>query len=254
VEESNTRLDADVKWAQVPEWVIVASISDRAVRLYALLARRANADAQAFPSRGYLAERMSCSRKSVDRALEELLSIGAVTKQEQFINSRQTVNLYTLRAMAGTPVTRGRDTGDAGEGDTGVPQNESHKNESHKKTLRTATQPRKREPDLIFEAIANACGIDITQLTGTSRGQLNKAAKELKEIGATPEDVTAKAQAFRRQYEQATLTPTALAKHWPQLASATHKVKQGPATCPDCYQPLTDHDPEIHDMNAGRWT
>jgi biotin operon repressor len=117
-----------------------------------------------------------------------------------------------------------------------------------------AAAPRKREPDLIFEAIANACGIDITQLTGTSRGQLNKAAKELKEIGATPDDVTAKAQAFRRQYEQATLTPTALAKHWPQLASATHKVKQGPATCPDCYQPLTDHDPEIHDMNAGRWT
>jgi len=252
VQDSNARLESDVKWAQVPEWVIVAPISDRAVRLYALLARRANADSQAFPSRGYLADRMGCSRKSVDRALEELLTVGAVTKQQQFQDSRQTVNLYTLRAMGGTRVTRGGDTGVQGEGDTGVPQNESHKNESHRTTLRTASQPRQREPDLLFEAVAMACNINLKQLTGTSRGQLNKATKELRDIGVKPDEVGDKARAYRKQYPEASLTPTALAKHWPQL-TVPQRRESDHGLCTDCYQPLTDHDPEIHNLNAGRW-
>ena len=227
MEESNANLTSDVKWAQVPEWVIVAPISDRAVRLYALLARRANGDSQAFPSRGYLADNMACSRKSVDRALEELLGIGAITKQQQFRDSRQTVNLYTLRAMAGTPVTRGGDTGDHGGRATGVPQNESHKNESHKEPL-AATPPEsvRRTKDNLFEVVAKVCGIALTGMTRSSRGQLNKAVKELREIGATEEQVTAKAKAYRTQYPNAALTPTALVKHWSSFAHIEKKQQR----------------------------
>ena len=222
--ESNAKLDTDVRWAQVPEWVVTAPISDRAVRLYALLARRANSDSQAFPSRKYLALNMHCSSKSVDRAMEELLAIGAVTKQKQYHDSRQTVNLYTLRAMGGTPVTRGGDTGDEGEGDTRVPQNESHKNESHRTTLADKPQESStKNKDNLFEVIAEACGISLTGMTRSARGQLNKAAKELREVGATEEQVRHKAKAYRAQYPNATLTPTALIKHWSSFAELEKK-------------------------------
>ena len=240
MEESNANLTSDVKWAQVPEWVIVAPISDRAVRLYALLARRANGDSQAFPSRGYLAEKMSCSRKSVDRALEELLNLRAISKQQQFSGNRQTVNLYTLHAMAGTPVTIGGDTGDAGGRDTGDPQNESHKNESHIEHLAaTPKEPTPKPKDELFETVAQVCGINITNLTRTSRGQLNKAVKELREVGATEHDITAKAKAYRTQYPNATLTPIALIKHWSSFTQI--EKQQSRPSIWDTYNPPEDY-------------
>ena len=225
--ESNAKLDTDVRWAQVPEWVVTAPISDRAVRLYALLARRANSDSQAFPSRKYLAVNMHCSSKSVDRAMEELIAVGAVTKQKQYQDSRQTVNLYTLRAMGGTRVTRGGDTGDEGEGDARVAQNESHKNESHRTTLADKPQesPTKKR-DTLFETIAEVCGISLTGMTRSSRGQVNKALKELKEINATEEQVRHKAKAYKTQYQNATLTPTALVKHWSSFGELEKKQQR----------------------------
>jgi len=241
MEESNANLTSDVKWAQVPEWIIVAPISDRAVRLYALLARRANGDSQAFPSRGYLAEKMACSRKSVDRALEELLNLRAISKQQQFSGNRQTVNLYTLHAMAGTPVTIGGDTGDAGGRDTGDAQNESHKNESHREHL--AATPKKQESprpkDELFETVAEVCGINLTNMTRSARGQLNRATKELRDIQATTEQIHAKAKAYRTQYPNATLTPTALTKHWSSFANI--EKQQARPSIWDTYNPPKEY-------------
>ena len=243
--ETIANLDAEVYWAQVPEWVIVAPISDRAVRLYALLARRANEENKAFPSRGYLAEKMSCSRKSVDRALDELLTIGAITKQEQFANNRQTVNLYTVRAMQGSRVTTGGDTGVAGEGDTGVPQKQSHKNESHKEPSAATPQEKSAKKDELFEAVATACGIDWTNLTQTGRGPINKAVKELRDIGVTPDQVGGRAAAYKKTYPDAPLTPMALTKHWASLVPAKQVKANSRPACPYCEQPLDDHDQQV---------
>ena len=60
-------------------------------------------------------------------------------------------------------------------------------------------------------------------MTRSARGQLNKAVKELREVGATEEQVKAKAKAYRQQYPNATLTPTALVKHWSSFAEAEKK-------------------------------
>ena len=247
--DSNAELTSDVKWAQVPEWVICSDISDRAVRLYAMLSRRANDDHRAFPSRRYLAKSIRCSVKSVDRALEELVGIGAVTKERQFRGDRQTVNLYTLRAMMWSPVTRGGDTGDAGGGDTADAQNESHRNESHKNTLAAApreeAKPKAARPeDPLWNAMLAACGIDGTTITKTGRGQVNAALKELREIGATPADIDAKAKVYRKTWPDASLTPSALVKHWAALATKAEQVKR---TC-ECGQPLDRHSDEVHDI------
>jgi hypothetical protein len=88
-------------------------------------------------------------------------------------------------------------------------------------TSRAADATRKpRPPDLLFEAVCDACGIDRQTLTPSGRGPLNRAVKEIREVAGTPEDVPRRAAEFRRRFPEASLTPSALAKHWGSLASA----------------------------------
>jgi hypothetical protein len=101
----NDQLEAEVRFSITPEWVLYEKISDKAVRLYGVLARFAdNQTHQAFPSRETLAAKMHCSVKSIDRAAQELIEIGAVSKKQRHNSSL----VYTLK------VSRGVVTGDQG--------------------------------------------------------------------------------------------------------------------------------------------
>ena len=91
-------LTAEIRFSIIPEWITYADISDKAIRLYSVLARYAdNQTHQAFPSRETLAGRMNCSTSSVDRATEELIKIGAVTKHQRHNSSL----VYTLKVTKG---------------------------------------------------------------------------------------------------------------------------------------------------------
>ena len=72
--------------------------------------------------------------------------------------------------------------------------------------------------DLLFESLASACGLDWKQLTRTERGRLNKAVKELREIGATPEQVRERAAIYRQRCPDYFLTPQALVGNWSLMA------------------------------------
>src|SRR4029450_9449431 len=80
-----------------------------------------------------------------------------------------------------------------------------------------------RERDLSFEKLAEVCGIDITSLSGQSRGALNRALGLMREASPDLEDaelamvIESKAASYRKVMGDALLTPTALAKHWAQL-------------------------------------
>ena len=112
--EQTIRLER--RFAMIDEWLLDLDISDRAVRLYAVLSRYADNDThKAYPSRDTLAKRLRCSTKSVDRAAQELVDFGVMTKQQRNNSSI----IYTLRVVEGgghqspggsTPVSRGVDT------------------------------------------------------------------------------------------------------------------------------------------------
>jgi hypothetical protein len=117
-------LDADLRFSIVPEWVLDAGLTDRAIRIYALISRYADNDTlQAFPSRETLAERAGCSVKSVDRAIRQLVEAGALKKSHRMNGDAYTSNLYTVKRIpppgvrflttVGTPQSPGGDTGDA---------------------------------------------------------------------------------------------------------------------------------------------
>lgn len=57
------------------------------------------------------------------------------------------------------------------------------------------------------------------RLTTTERGRLNRAARELREIGATPDDVRVRWDAAVVRWPKITMTPTALTANWTSLAT-----------------------------------
>jgi predicted transcriptional regulator len=89
----SNKISISRRFAIVDEWVINLEISDRAFKLYAILARYAdNNTHKAFPSRDTLAERLRCSKASVDRAVLELVDAKAIEKRHRAYNSV----LYTV--------------------------------------------------------------------------------------------------------------------------------------------------------------
>ena len=119
----NSTINTDIRFSIIPEWVLYSDISDRALRVYAVLARYADNDTlQAFPGRSLIAERVGCSVKSVDRALDELIGLGAIEKKHRVKDGVYQSSLFTVIRVGvgtgvtpgvGTRVTLGGDTGDA---------------------------------------------------------------------------------------------------------------------------------------------
>ncbi|WP_198955104.1 helix-turn-helix domain-containing protein [Kineosporia sp. R_H_3] len=109
------------RFSIVPEWVLDADVSDAAVRLYAVLLRYGQSSGQRMPSRRTLADRLrKKSVDSVDRALRELVGIGAVEVTRRCQEGVNLTNRYLVRATRpGAPVRPGR--GGGGRTDAATP-------------------------------------------------------------------------------------------------------------------------------------
>lgn len=110
----------DRRFAIIDEWLLDLPISDRAIRLYAILARYAdNETHKAYPSRSTLADRLNCSLASVDRAATELVTNGAMSKRLRAnssiiytLHTTEPVGVVTHDAGGSSPVTTGVITSD----------------------------------------------------------------------------------------------------------------------------------------------
>ena len=76
-------------------------------------------------------------------------------------------------------------------------------------------KPRKR--DLLFDAMAEACGHKLTELTKSSAAMIAKATSEIRPICKTPDEVWEKAAIYKKLHPDWVLTPSALAKYWSSL-------------------------------------
>ena len=104
---SSRRLHSDIgPYAIIPRWLMERA-SPMALALYAHLADRAGRDQAIFPGRKWLAQRLHCSIKTVDRTMAELKQIDAVTVRRRYRKEgSQTTNEYFLRQRdPATPVT-----------------------------------------------------------------------------------------------------------------------------------------------------
>lgn len=91
------------RFAIVPEWLLDADVSDTAIRLYAVLLRYGQTSGARMPGRATLARRLhKKSTDSVDRAMRELVEIGAVHVQHRYAGGQRLTNLYQLKAVRST--------------------------------------------------------------------------------------------------------------------------------------------------------
>ena len=86
------------RFAIVPEWVIDADVGDCAFRLYAVLLRYGQTSGARMPSRATLARRLrKRSVDTVDRAMKELVTLGAVRVERRHDGKQNLTNLYHVR-------------------------------------------------------------------------------------------------------------------------------------------------------------
>jgi hypothetical protein len=106
-------------FAIVPEWVIDTDISDAAYRLYSVLLRYGQSSGTRMPGRALLARRLrKRSTDSVDRALKELVAVGAVVVERRRRGREFLSNRYHLRSTP--PARRSPEpNGPAGEPSSG---------------------------------------------------------------------------------------------------------------------------------------
>jgi hypothetical protein len=94
-------LVVEQRFAIVPEWVIDAEISDSAFRLYSVLLRYGQSSGARMPSRATLARRLKKrSVDSVDRAMRELVAVGAVVVERRRRGRQNLTNRYHVLTTA----------------------------------------------------------------------------------------------------------------------------------------------------------
>ena len=104
------------------------------------------------------------------------------------------------------------------------------------------------EHSQLFQALVDVCGLD-PPLTKHEGGRVGTAAKQLREIGATPDDVRQRAGAYRKRYgDEVELTPTGLVSNWAQVVASRNGHRRAPPSpdaCQQCGQGKSDHDAQL---------
>ena len=245
------RLDAEQRFAIIPEWVLYhPDLDPRAVVLYGVLARHCDRKGKAFPSRSRLATLLHCSTKTVDRSLRELQAAQAVTWERRLDPAGDpTSSMYLLHVSppegVGTPLTPPRDTDVPTGRDTDVALNESQSEREVSPNGLTRAQQvcthqrcpveepcwlhqpdewdgrwilnEGRRRDALWEATVLA----MRRQPGSKseRGAWNTAVRNLREVEASPLDILARAREYRRRWPKIDITPTGLESNWGLLAT-----------------------------------
>jgi hypothetical protein len=147
--EDEGTLVLEQRFAIVPEWIIDAQISDCAFRLYAVLLRYGQTSGQRMPGRALLAKRLhKASKDTVDRALKELVGIGAVVVERRRSGRQNLTNRYHVRSSppgrtdAATPSGRNPAATPPGRTDAATP------GRTRRATVAAAVRP---DPEVLTE-------------------------------------------------------------------------------------------------------
>lgn len=185
-----------------------------------------------WPHQQTLADLMGVSVDTVRRGIERLESVGAIEIHPRLSQGRKVGNSYFLAldgtGMAATSV--GPDGTGTGAGST-KPHQRGFVEQTNEQTSTTRAPKKKRGRDDLWDAVARACllPLDSALLTASARGMLVKATNEIRKVGGTPDGVAVRAEEYHRRFRGASLTPTALAKHWPSLDTGADDGDPGPS-------------------------
>ena len=192
----------------------------------------------AWPSVGRIARMVGINPRNAQRYIRQLEEEGYLVIVQQRGGNMNTPddrrpNLYRVVLRNGAGDTPESERGGAGD----TPRGGAGDTLSVRGTIQTTGAKAPRARDALFDALVEVCQIDPKALTSSARGAANRAIKELREVGAEPEQIVQAARAYRTRYPGAAVTPSALAKHWPRLlegSPATAPARPEGPTCSEC--------------------
>jgi hypothetical protein len=203
------KYQTDDPFTRVPN----SAINDERLDLKArglLLLMLSKPDGWTFRER-HLAKVAGVGRDQLRAAMQTLIDTGYVVRSKEALDGKPPITVTRVYDM---PQNAGVGLPEVGFPDRGETRPLSNKPELVTNETSLAAKPRERQPDILFDTVAKTCAIDTANLTASARGALNRAVKELRDVNATPAQITAVAKSYRNQYPNATLTPMALVKHW----------------------------------------
>ena len=211
------KYQTDDPFTRVPN----SAINDERLDLKArglLLLMLSKPDGWTFRER-HLAKVAGVGRDQLRAAMQTLIDTGYVMRTREAAEGKPPVCVTRVYDMPQDTGVGLPEVGFPDRGETQPLSNEGVRETNEVNNLAAAPRetPAKKKDEL-FEAVAEACGIDWRTLTQSGRGPLNRAVKELRDIGVTADQVGGRAAAYKKQYPDAALTPMALTKHWAALA------------------------------------
>jgi hypothetical protein len=187
----------------------------------------------------HLAQIAGVGRDQLRGAMATLIDTGYVVRTQESFDGKPPIcvtRVYDMPQSTGVGLAK---VGFPDRGETRPFSNEGGLVTNETTLAATPKEPNPKPKDELFETVAEVCGINLTNMTRSARGQLNRATKELRDIQATTEQIHAKAKAYRTQYPNATLTPTALTKHWSSFANI--EKQQARPSIWDTYNPPKEY-------------
>lgn len=100
----------------------------------------------------------------------------------------------------------------------------------------------------LFTALVESCGWNPSEITRSARGAVNRAVAELVDVGATAAEVARRAGHYRKRWPAVSITPSALAKHWAELAEAPPVVDENRAM----YERVNQQENERNEVDLPR--
>jgi hypothetical protein len=202
----------ELPFTQIPDWVIThPDLSHATVRVYAAICTHASKERIAFPGIRRIAEEAHCSTSTVQHAIDELEAAGAL----QVTRRKDEVNHYHLPYRPSTHPVAMTDTPPVAMTDTELYP-----------VLTTPTQQDKIAPahTQMKNAIVEAMGWNPDEVSQPMWGQIEAAAKALRDLGVDPStgEVARRARIYLVN-QPGKLGPMALVKWWSDCAQP--KVK-----------------------------
>lgn len=231
---------ADDPYTRVPN----SSVRDKRLDLKArglLLVMLSKPDGWRFTERNLAAE-CGVSRDQIRTAVDRLVETGYVVRERIIIDGRPVLETRVYDV----PLDEGRLSlpESVGNPDGREPRPVS-KTESSKTEV-TPARRSSRERDLLFEAVVDVCGQDARRLTSSERGRINRALKDLRDVGATPEQIRKAATKWQTTYPGARLTATAIAANWTTIVPPAEIDR-----CAICGQRTDRHDDDVCAARGG---
>lgn len=93
---------------------------------------------------------------------------------------------------------------------------------ANEKADSVSTRPR----NVVWDAVVEVCGVDMTSIPDGQRQLIGKVVAELAGLNASPEDIHARGDIYKRKFPDFPLTPTALLKQWAGLTEKSIPVRK----------------------------